>query len=208
MNLFTPWKDEDGKACQDVQILVYHCLSNKKTVLQYVSNSGQQGSGTTDGRGRFNLKLCRLEMNRPGNKFNGANGRLFGMDSKLIEVHTGRRVYPADDKKQSETVIDVRDYKLVSVKENLFTPWKERWDSFSRDLPVLVYERISDNRIVLRYLTGANANDDEYEGLLETEKYTLKMDWPGAEFDGANGVLFDANGKVIDVHIGKRFYHD
>jgi hypothetical protein len=88
--------------------------------------------------------------------------------------------------------IDIRHFQLISV-HNLFTTWD------GEECRVLVYRRVTDGKVILRYPTEGDDNPDEYEGHRPNENFQLIMK-RGAkmkDFDGANGELYDTDGEEV-----------
>jgi hypothetical protein len=102
---------------------------------------------------------------------------------------------------QTSNVVDVNDLKLVSIAKDLYTPWMEPGMNEEQLLPIMVYERIHDGNIIIRYLTdGAEADSpDEYEGVHRNDNLRLEMDPGHKKFNGENGRLYDTDGNLIEV---------
>jgi len=94
----------------------------------------------------------------------------------------------------TEEVFYFSNFQQVSV-DNLFTLWDG-----NVECRVLLYRRIADGKLVLRY-PSESGEGDEYEGHREEENFRLTMKGPNKQalFDGTNGILLDTDGKEVKV---------
>eukprot|EP00547_Thalassionema_nitzschioides_P004973 CAMPEP_0194204944 /NCGR_PEP_ID=MMETSP0156-20130528/4335_1 /TAXON_ID=33649 /ORGANISM="Thalassionema nitzschioides, Strain L26-B" /LENGTH=469 /DNA_ID=CAMNT_0038931091 /DNA_START=44 /DNA_END=1453 /DNA_ORIENTATION=+ len=67
------------------------------------------------------------------------------------------------------------------------------WDEDGKMYDVIVYQRLSDGKVVLKY-----PEDGSWEGTKEEDSYSLEMFNKDKLFDGSNGILKDTNGVEID----------
>ncbi|CAB9503288.1 expressed unknown protein [Seminavis robusta] len=192
------WRQESITA-KDRQFLL-------RMLAKYVQSSSSKDVADQFGEGKLRDCVRALQNKRYSSRKMRMTQEEFIKDrSEDLSIVVGN-----DPFSQPNAVIDVTDLKLVSVEKNLFTAWKENDEECSRDLALMVYQRISDGKIVLRYVTeGDDALcPDEYEGHLEHERYRLEMNSPGEKFDGSNGRLLDTDGELIEVHLGRRIHID
>ena len=93
-------------------------------------------------------------------------------------------------------VFKVTDFEQITV-DGIFTMWDDN------EVPVIIYRRISDNKIILRYPSEGEENADEYEGHRDDENFQLIMNGPNKQerFDGTNGRLFDTDGDEVKVYL-------
>lgn len=66
------------------------------------------------------------------------------------------------------------------------------WDEDGKTYDMIVYQRLSDGKVVLKY-----PDDGSWEGTKEEDSYSLEMFVKNKLFDGTNGVLKDTNGVEI-----------
>jgi hypothetical protein len=171
-----------------------------RKLLQYIQGAKSKDVAHQFGPGK--LQDCVKALQSKSYLKNGITQEDF-IDERSRDLSI---VVGNDPFSQTSKVVNVNDLKLVSIERDLYTPWIEPGIKTEELLPILVYQRVHDGKIIIRYLTDGSEDEspDEYEGCLRNEKLRLEIDPGHKKFNGENGRLFDTEGNVIEVRRGRR----